>query len=72
MAQQTITALFDRYDDAGEAVAKLESGGIPHANVSIVSNNEGDRHAGRPRGARAWSPTGPGRRAPAAGRAPRR
>ncbi len=47
MAQQTITALFDRYDDAGEAVAKLEAGGIPHANVSIVSSNEGDKHAGR-------------------------
>lgn len=46
MAQQTITALFDRYEDASTAVSKLEAGGIPHSDVSIVSNNEGDRHAG--------------------------
>jgi hypothetical protein len=46
MAQQTITALFDRYEDASTAVSKLEAGGIPHADISIVSNNEGDRHSG--------------------------
>lgn len=47
MAQQTITALYDRYEDATAAVGKLEAGGIPHGDISIVSNNEGDRHAGR-------------------------
>lgn len=47
MAQQTITALFDRYEDASAAVSKLEAGGVPHADISIVSNNEGDRHAER-------------------------
>lgn len=47
MAQQTITALYDRYEDASNAVSKLEAGGIPHGDISIVSNNEGDRHAGR-------------------------
>ncbi|UIY45793.1 hypothetical protein [Methylobacterium radiotolerans] len=46
MAQQTVTALFDRYDDASAAVVKLEAGGIPNGDISIVSNNEGDRHAG--------------------------
>lgn len=46
MAQQTVTALFDRYEDASAAVAKLEAGGIPHGDISIVSNNEGDRHSG--------------------------
>lgn len=46
MAQQTVTALFDRYDDASAAVAKLEAGGIPHGDISLVSNNEGDRHSG--------------------------
>ncbi len=46
MAQQTVTALFDHYEDASKAVAKLEAGGIPHSDVSLVSNNEGDRHAG--------------------------
>lgn len=47
MAQQTITALYDRYEDASAAVSDLEGGGIPHSDVSLVSNNEGDRHAGR-------------------------
>ena len=47
MAQQIVTAMFDSYEDASTAVVKLEAGGIPHAEISIVSNNEGDRHAGR-------------------------
>ncbi|WP_236960098.1 hypothetical protein [Methylobacterium durans] len=46
MAQQTITALFDHYDEASAAVAKLEAAGVPHSDVSIVANNEGDRHSG--------------------------
>lgn len=47
MAQQTITALYDSYDDASNAVAKLESSGIHNDRISIVSSNENDRHAGR-------------------------
>ena len=47
MAQQTITALYDNYDDASAAVAKLEAQGIPHSDISIVGSNEGDRHSGR-------------------------
>ena len=47
MAQQTITALYDNYDDASTAVSKLEAAGVSHSDISIVSNNEGDRHAGR-------------------------
>jgi len=47
MAQQTITALYDNYDDASAAVAKLEAQGIPHGDISIVGSNEGDRHNGR-------------------------
>lgn len=46
MAQQTITALYDRYEDARAAVGELEAAGVPHADVSIVSNNQDDRHAG--------------------------
>ncbi|MGC5781656.1 hypothetical protein [Methylobacterium sp. NFXW15] len=46
MAQQTLTALFDRYEDASAAVDKLEAGGIAHGDISLVGNNEGDRHAG--------------------------
>lgn len=47
MAQQTITALYDRYEDASAAVSEIEGSGVPHGDVSLVSNNEGDRHAGR-------------------------
>jgi len=46
MPQQTITAMFDRYDDASAAVTKLEAVGVAHSDISIVGNNEGDRHAG--------------------------
>jgi hypothetical protein len=46
MAQQTITALYDRYEDARAAVGELEGSGIPHDDVSLVSNNQDDRHAG--------------------------
>ncbi|MHB2210877.1 hypothetical protein [Methylobacterium sp. CM6257] len=46
MAQQTITALYDRYADASAAVTDLEGGGIAHGDISLISNNEGDRHAG--------------------------
>lgn len=47
MAQQTLTALYDDYDAASTAVTRLEAAGIPHGDISIVSSNEGDRHAGR-------------------------
>ncbi len=46
MAHHTVTALFDRYEDASAAVAKLEAGGVPHGDISLVGNNEGDRHSG--------------------------
>src|ERR1700712_4446133 len=36
---QTLTGLFDRYDDARRAVKDLEAAGVPHRNVSIVANN---------------------------------
>lgn len=43
MATRTVTAMFDRYDDAAKAVSRLESAGIPHSEISIVSNDEGQR-----------------------------
>ena len=46
MATHTITALYDRYEDASAAVSKLEGAGVPHSDISIVGNNEGDRHSG--------------------------
>ena len=36
---QTVTALYDTYDFAVSAVDALEAAGIPHSDISIVSNN---------------------------------
>jgi hypothetical protein len=60
MAHQTITALYDDYDAASTAVTKLEAAGIPNGDISIVSSNEGDRHAGRLPGATASGTHTPG------------
>ncbi|XYD11950.1 hypothetical protein R1A27_32870 (plasmid) [Methylobacterium sp. NMS12] len=38
MTTRTLTALYDRYDDAAAAVTKLEVAGVPHADISLVSN----------------------------------
>ncbi len=40
MTTRTITAMFDKYTDAREAVTRLESAGVPHDQISIVSNDE--------------------------------
>lgn len=40
MATRTLTALFDSYERAAEAVRRLEAAGVPHSDVSIVSNDE--------------------------------
>ena len=39
MAIQTLTAMFDRYSDAADAVRRLEAAGIPHDAISLVSND---------------------------------
>ena len=36
---KTVTALFDSYQDAEEAVRELEATGVPHSDISIVANN---------------------------------
>lgn len=43
MATRTVTALFDTYDAAANAVRKLEAGGVPHGDISIVSNDSSHR-----------------------------
>lgn len=43
MAMRTVTALYHRYDSAADAVSRLEAAGIPHADISIVSNDEANR-----------------------------
>ncbi|RWH47110.1 hypothetical protein [Mesorhizobium sp.] len=42
---QTITALFDDYDDAADAVGELESMGVPPSDLSIIANNADGRHS---------------------------
>src|ERR1700745_4303396 len=41
---QVVTALYDGYDSAVSAVNALEDAGIPHSDISIVSNNADDRY----------------------------
>ena len=41
---QTVTALYDAYDSAISAVNALEAAGIPHSDISIVSNNVDNRY----------------------------
>ena len=46
MALRTFTHLYDNYDDARHTVEALEAAGVPHSDISIVSNNADNRHAG--------------------------
>ena len=41
---QTLTGLFDNYDDAKQAVSSLESAGVPHSDISIVASNAHGAH----------------------------
>ena len=43
MATRTATALYHSYASAAAAVGKLEAAGIPHDDISIVSNDEENR-----------------------------
>jgi hypothetical protein len=43
MAIQTIAAVFDRYEDAANAVSKLEAAGVGNSDISIVSNDATQR-----------------------------
>lgn len=39
MTTRTMTAMFDKYSDAREAITRLEAAGVPHDQISIVSND---------------------------------
>ena len=39
MAMRTVAAMFDLYEDAADAVRRLEADGIAHSDISIVSND---------------------------------
>ena len=45
MATRTITGLFDSYDDAKQAVLKIEATGVLHQDISIVANNADKRYS---------------------------
>src|SRR5580658_1277008 len=58
---QTVTGLYDTYDAAVSAVDALEANGIPHSEISIVSNNADHRDdKARPSHAAADAGTGAG------------
>jgi len=45
MANKTITAFFDDFTAAADAVRRLENAGIRHEDISLIANNEGDRYS---------------------------
>src|SRR5215218_2151479 len=45
LMNKTITTFFNKYEDAVEAVRRLEAAGVPHRDISLVANNEGDRYS---------------------------
>jgi uncharacterized protein (TIGR02271 family) len=45
MTDKTITVFFERYEEASDAVRKLEAAGVPHRDISLVANNEGNRYS---------------------------
>lgn len=38
---RTVTALFDSFDDAAQAVRKLEEAGVPHSEISLIASKGG-------------------------------
>jgi len=45
MTTQTITGLYDTYDDAAQTVRDLAAAGVPDSDISVVANNVENRHA---------------------------
>ncbi|WP_322883898.1 YsnF/AvaK domain-containing protein [Microvirga lotononidis] len=45
MTNKTLTSFFDSYEDASEAVRRLEAAGVPRSDISLIANNEGDRYS---------------------------
>ncbi|MBR1167284.1 hypothetical protein ACNJYD_12300 [Bradyrhizobium sp. DASA03005] len=43
----TISRLYDNYADAERAVARLESAGVPHSDISLVANNSDNWYGSR-------------------------
>lgn len=45
MATQTLTRLYDHFDDAAEVVRSLEAQGIPHDDISLISSDADGSYA---------------------------
>ena len=45
MTTETITGLYDTYEDAAQTVRDLAAAGVPDADVSLVANNVDNRYA---------------------------
>ncbi|MDB5591555.1 hypothetical protein, partial [Enterovirga sp.] len=43
MTKRTVTAMFDSYGDASAAVGRLEAAGVPHDDISLISNDANER-----------------------------
>jgi hypothetical protein len=43
MSMQNVTHMFDRYEDAADAVRALEAAGFSHDDVSLVANQNAAR-----------------------------
>ena len=52
----TISRLYDSYAQATEAVRNLETAGVPHSDISIVSNNSDNRDSANPAGTMTGGP----------------
>jgi hypothetical protein len=48
---QTLTGLYDTYDEAKRTVSDLEAAGIPHSDISIIASNAEGVHSGAGTGA---------------------
>lgn len=54
----TVTRLFDRHTEALTAVSELEAMGVASSDISIISNNADDWHAGHRHDGRVGGPLG--------------
>jgi len=50
MSNKTVTAFFESYDDAAQAVSRLESAGIPSHDISLIANNQDERYSSHAKG----------------------
>jgi hypothetical protein len=52
MAEKTITAFFEDFNDAADAVVRLEKAGIQHKDIALIAKNDSDRYTSHTGGRR--------------------